>query len=129
MIEKFDLTLLMCMGGNMGPADFREAERLKDLVNGDHKNLDIHLEQARFFAGCDDSIHTIISYCYIVKAFNNNLPAYIELAEYLYFANRNEWAVEVAMEGLKHNDSDKLREILNNSIVSFIEMYSNKIRE
>jgi len=126
MIEKFDLTQLICMGGNMNNADFEESQRLRWLVNGNRANLDLHLEQARFFAGCDDSIHTIISYCYIVKAFNNNLSAYIELAEYLYFANRNEWAVEVAMEGLKHNDSDKLREILNNSIISFTEMYSKK---
>jgi len=126
MIEKFDLTQLICMGGNMNNSDFEESQRLRWLVNDNPKNIDYRFEQARFFAGCDDDIHTIIAYCKIIKLFDNNVTAYIELAEYLYFTNSNEWAIEVAMEGLKYNYSDKLREILNNSIISFTEMYSKK---
>lgn len=112
MIEKFDLTRLICMGGNMGIADFEESQRLRWLVNDNPKNLDLHLEQARFFARKDDDIHTIISYCYIIKGFDNNLTAYIELAEYLYYSSSNDWTIIVCLEGLKCHDSQKLKEFL-----------------
>lgn len=115
MIEKFDFTRLICMGGNMSTADFEESERLKWLVNDDHKNLDYKFEQARFFASKDDDIHTIISYCYIIKIFDSNLTAYEELTEYLYFHNYFEWAIITAMEGSWIRSSKKLKELLKKS--------------
>lgn len=120
MIEKFDLTRLVCMGGNMWIAAFEESQRLRLLIEDNPKNLDYRFKQARFFVSKDDDIQTIIAYCKIIKFFNNNLTAYEELAEYLYFANRNEWAIETCMEGLKFHDSIKLKEIFNHSVACII---------
>ena len=124
MIEKFDLTGLICMGGNMSTDQFEESQRLRWLINSNKNNLDYHLEEARFFASRNDDIHTIISYCAIIRFFDNNLTAYIELANYLWSISYYEWAMIVCVEGLKHHSSEKLKELLDVTTKEFIEMYN-----
>ena len=84
MIERFDLTRLIYIDCKMSTEAFEESKRLGWLIGDNPNNLDYHLERARFFIDYHEDIHIIISYCYIIKNFDNNLTAYIELAQYFW---------------------------------------------
>ncbi len=113
MIEKFDLTRFIDMSGNMNNKDFEEAQRLRDLINDNPHNLEYHFQRARFFARLDDDTYTVINYCRIIQDFNNNIIAYEELAQYLYYASYYDWAIATTVEGLKYDyHNKKLQNIL-----------------
>lgn len=114
MIEKFDLTTLIDMNGNMNNIDFEKAQQLRDLINDNPNNLDYNFQRARFFANLDDDTYTIINYCRIIQNFDNNIIAYEELAQYLYYASYYQWAIATSVEGLKYDyHNKKLQNILN----------------
>lgn len=123
MIEKFDLTLLVYTDNNMSAEAFEESQRLGKLINDNPDNIEYHLERARFFVKHHDDIRVIVSYCHIIKYFDNNLTAYLELSEYFYSVNYCEWAMIVCTEGLKHHKNKKLQSLLDASTKGFIDIY------
>lgn len=117
MIEKFDLTKCIDMDGNYSSEDIEQIEKLNILIQKDRYDINLHLEKARIFASCYDTIHAVIAYCRIIQDFKDNLVAYVELADYFKNYDRYDWAMITCIEGLSHYYHDqRLKSILKEAI-------------